>query len=83
MKLLKQKSWKHEITGFEGNAELFGVNIFDYNWEATGEKVNVFDPLYNQPYKFNVYKIIINGNTNIFAAGEFSNIVWGFYLFKY
>lgn len=45
MKIWKQKSWRHELTGFEGNAELFGVNIFDYDWEDTEEKVNVFDPL--------------------------------------
>ncbi len=43
MKVWKKKSWRHEITGFEGNTELFGVNIFDYVWEATGEKVSVCD----------------------------------------
>ncbi len=75
-----KKKWKHEITGNDGNCILFGVNIFDYKWSDTKEKVNVADPIYKQNYLFNIYTVCINGKTHKFAAGEYSNCVWGFYL---
>ena len=31
---------------------------------------------------FHVYEVEINGQIHRFAAGEFSNCVWGFYLEK-
>lgn len=45
--------------------------------------MKVRDPLYGQEYKFPIYTVIINGQEQEFAAGEFSNCVWGFYLLKY
>ena len=36
MKMWKEKTWQHEVTGVDGNTTLFGVNIFDYEWESTG-----------------------------------------------
>ena len=33
MKMLKGKTWQHEITGSDGNVILFGINIFDYEVE--------------------------------------------------
>lgn len=83
MKRWKEKTWQHEITGVDGNTILFGVNIFDYKWESTNQSVMVRDPLYGQEYKFSVYKVIINGQEYEFAAGEFSNCVWGFYILKF
>lgn len=83
MKVYKEKTWQHEITGFDGNTLLFGVNIFDYEWINTGERVDVVDPLYGQKYKFPVYKVFIKGNEYEFAAGEFSNCVFGFYIQRY
>ena len=83
MKLLKGKTWQHEITGVDGNTILFGVNIFDYEWKSTHKSVKVCDPLYGQEYKFGIYTVMINGQEREFAAGEFSNCVWGFYLLKY
>lgn len=29
--MLKSKSWQQVTTGTDGNTELFGVNIFDYD----------------------------------------------------
>ena len=75
-----RKAWKHEITGPDGNCMLFGVNIFDCEWSDTGEKVMVTDPQYHHMYSFSVYTVDINGSVKRFAAGEFSNCVWGFYL---
>lgn len=79
----KNKTWQHEITGVDGTCLLFGINIFDYVWSNTGEKASVHDPSYNQPYCFPIYRVSIDGKIYKFAAGEFSNCVWGFYLLKY
>ena len=83
MKVWKTKTWQHEITGVEGNTTLFGVNIFDYKWERTGKKAKAHDPLYGLEYEFNIYSVIINEQEYEFAAGEFSNCVWGFYVLRY
>ena len=83
MKMWKQKTWQHEITGIDGNTILFGVNIFDYQWKTTGQRVKVRVPLYSQEYKFPVYTVVINGEEHEFVAGEFSNCVWRFFLLKY
>lgn len=78
--MLFKKSWKHIITGVDGNCMLFDVNIFDHKWNDTGEKATVFDPKFHQTYNFNIYTVDINGIKKRFAAGEFSNCLWGFYL---
>ncbi len=62
---------------------MFGVNIFDYQWNRTGQKVEVCDPRYGQKYSFPVYAVDIKGEAHEFVAGEFSNDVWGFFLLKY
>ena len=41
MRVYKQKQWQHITTGTAGNTTIFGVNIFDYEWNATGERVAV------------------------------------------
>ena len=83
MKMNKSKEWNHQITGVDGNCQLFRVNIFKYDWESTGERVKIKDPLYNQEHVFNIYEVTINSKCYKFAAGEFSNCVWGFYTFNY
>lgn len=82
MKMEKQKTWQCEKVGFDGNTILFGVNIFDYQWYETDQKAEVRDPLYGQEYRFPVYTVNIKGKHYEFAAGEFSNCVWGFFLLK-
>ena len=83
MKMWKEKTWQHETTGVDGQVTLFGVNIFDYQWRATGRSAKVRHPLYDQAYKFPVYTVTIDGAEQEFAAGEFSSCVWGFYLYKF
>ena len=83
MKKYKQKTWQFEVSGVEGDVKLFGVNIFDYEWERTGKKVIVKDPLYIQELVFHVYKVMIDEQEYEFASGEFSNCVYGIYLEKY
>lgn len=72
--------WKFAKSGAEGNCELFGVNIFDYKWENTNQKISVLDPLYNQKHELTIYNADIGDKMVTFAAGEFSNCVYGFYV---
>lgn len=72
--------WKFAKSSFEGNCELFGVNIFDFKWKNTNKKVKVRDPLYNQEYEITIYTVEIGNKEVTFAAGEFSNGVYGFYV---
>ncbi len=72
--------WKFIIAGYEGNCELFGVNIFDFPWEKKNTKIIVSDPIYNQRHEMSIYEVTITGEKHLFAAGEFSNGVFGFYI---
>jgi hypothetical protein len=72
--------WKFIKSGIEGDCELFGVNIFDYRWENTKQRIIVLDPIYNQRHEISIYNAAINGSVVTFAAGELSNCVYGFYL---
>jgi len=72
--------WRFVKTGIEGNCELFDVNIFDYKWKQTGQSACVADPSYDQTYELNIYEADIEGKVVTFAAGEFSNCVYGFYI---
>ena len=80
--MFSSKKWRFIKTSTDGNCLLFGVNIFKYNWISTGEQISVTDPLYGQVHTFNVFTAEIKGESKIFAAGEFSNNVWGFYVYK-
>lgn len=79
--MLFRKTWKLATSGTDGNCILFEVNIFNYNWIPTGKKTVVKDPTYSQIYVFDIFSYI-NGSTKLFAAGEFSNCIWGFYVKK-
>ena len=79
MKMWKSKSWQLETTGIDGNTQLFGVNIFDYQWVDTKQRVQVSDLSYEVP----VYTIMVDNVQYEFAAGERSNCAWNFYLYKF
>ena len=81
-RIVRDTYWKYETFGSDGQCKLFGVNIFDYDWQTTGKRVNVNDPIYHQDHTFEVWQVEIDGKIRRFAAGEFSNCVWGFYLEK-
>ncbi|MBR1737141.1 MAG: hypothetical protein IJ736_09025 [Firmicutes bacterium] len=83
MKAYKKKSWQYETTGTDGDAMVFGVNIFDYEWCGTGKEVEVKDPLYGLKYMFSIYTVTIDDKEYQFACGEFSNCVYGFFVYKY
>ena len=75
-------TWKFETSGFDGQCTLFKRNIFQYRWRDCRETAAVIDPHYGTEKVFHVYEVEINGQIHRFAAGEFSNCVWGFYLEK-
>ena len=75
--------WEYATHGVDGNVELFGVNIFKYPWSSTGERVAILDQLYQQEHIFSVFTTEISNKLYTFAAGEFSNCIWGFYLQAY
>ncbi len=74
-----QKSWKLTATGIDGNVKLFGVNIFEYEWHSTGEKVAVSD----SSREADIYTIMINRKERRFAAIERSYCVWEFYEYRW
>jgi len=47
---------------------------------AKYEIATVTDPLYGSARQFRVYEIALDGRTIRFAASEFSNNVWGYYI---
>ena len=65
-------AWEYETFGPDGQCKLFGVNIFDYDWQTTGKRVKVKDPIYHQDHTFEVWQVEIDGQIHRFAAGEFS-----------
>ena len=72
--------WTFEIAGLDRDCQLFGVNIFKVPWRDCGETAAVIDPHHGVKKQFHVYEVIIEGQVHRFAAGEFSNGVFGFYL---
>ena len=62
--------------------DMAGVNIWDAEWISTNDQpIEVSHPSYpHQKHKMWVYEIQVKENKVKFAAGEFSNCVWGFYV---
>ena len=57
-----------------------GVDVWQNKWtHDVLEKVAVTDPRYGQTHHFTTWEIAVQGKKIRFAAGEFSNCVWGFY----
>lgn len=67
--------------------KLQSLNVWDHEWQPVqrwpdddiGLRAEVRDPLYRQVFHFHVYRILCGDLVVEFAAGEFSNCVWGFY----
>jgi hypothetical protein len=71
------------FAGVSGEGQSFlidGIDVWKHEWvTVSGEAATVTDPLYGQTFRFHVYEINAEGRTIRFAAGEFSNSVFGFY----
>ena len=74
-------AWEYETFGPDGQCKLFGVNIFDYDWQTTGKRVKVKDPIYSQDHTFEVWQVEIDGQIHRFAPGS-SPTVYGDSIWK-
>jgi hypothetical protein len=73
--------WKFVGHCFDGDRfEIDGVNVWSCGWRATGAKADITDPLYGAKYQFPIYEAGTPPKVIRFAASEFSNTVWGFYI---
>ena len=73
-------NWRHIKTIIDGEKfEINGLNIWDFQWYQTGERITINDHLYGQNHMMHVFEIRKEKIVVRFAAGEFSNCVWGIY----
>ena len=82
--LLKMMSidtdWKFAASSVDGQSLLIdGIDVWVHRWKDTNEHVVVTDPKYHQEFVFSVFEIRDGEHIVRFAAGEFSNCIWGFY----
>ena len=67
-------------SGTEGQRiRIGGVNVWDHEWQRSGDEADVADPLYGQHFSFDIWSIQAGRKTVRFVAGESSNGVRGFY----
>lgn len=61
--------------------EIRGVNVWEQGCQVSpGQEAHVHDPVYGQGFVFRVYTVQDGEEKVEFAAGEFSNGVWGFFI---
>lgn len=71
--------WKYVGSSYDDSFVLNGIDLFEQDWVSTGETIKVRDPIYGETKILLVWNIKVNDIDMTFAAGEFSNNVWGFY----
>ena len=76
------EGWRFVSIGFEGEAtNVGGINPWKATWVSTRGRITVAHPQYpSQRHTMFTYEISGLNPTVVFAAGEFSNGVWGFYV---
>jgi hypothetical protein len=74
--------WELEKTGTKNDCKIFGVQIFDFKWDETGQIASVRDPVNDSELVMPVYNVCIDGKTLTFAAGELKDGEYGFYLWS-
>ena len=77
------QGWRLLHIGFEGDdVSVAGINPWQVeNWIGTGETITVAHPSYPaQRHTMWVYVLDPKQAESVFAAGEFSNGVWGIYV---
>lgn len=83
LKVYKEPSWQLETTGVDGNATLFGVNIFDYEWRSIGKKARIVSPLDGSVDLLPIFSVLIDDKEHKFVCEEQSNCVYNFFVYKY
>jgi len=77
------KEWKLVNIVSDGQPIIInGINLWKHEWIRIDEKpIEVPHPGHpNEKHKMWIYKINTGNNSIVFAAGEYSNCVWGFYV---
>lgn len=73
-----------QFVGSSGGERSFlidDVNVWAFSWQCVqGEYAHIEDPSYHQKFTFEVYTVTDGKRIVKFAAGEFSNGIWGFYV---
>ncbi len=74
--------WRLASIGFEGqSADVGGVDPWSVTWTADSGRITVAHPSYpSQRHVMTVYEVAGSAPPIRFAAGEFSNGVWGFFV---
>lgn len=74
--------WQLVRICFEGQqTDVAGAQLRQVEWASTGERITVAHPQYPaQRHVMSVYEVAGSDPAVRFAAGEFSNGVWGFYV---
>lgn len=74
--------WRFLHIGFEGDGvEVNGVRLWESQWVSTGGRITVAHPQYpNQRHVMTTYRTDGTETAVNFAAGEFSNSVWGVFV---
>ncbi|GAB3839737.1 hypothetical protein [Hymenobacter jeollabukensis] len=73
-------SWHFLGSCLDGESFLIsGLDVWQHPWRSQPESATVTDPIYGVSKVFGVYAIGPAEAPVRFAAGEFSNCVWGFY----
>jgi hypothetical protein len=64
-----------------GPFDISGVNVWKHDWKKRKDhkEAVVKDPHHGEDFLFTVYEITVGQQHIVFAAGEFSNCIWGFY----
>lgn len=77
-----EQVWQFAGSSNEGEAfQIKGVNVWDQGWQLVpGQEAQVNDPVYGKEFIFRVFTIQDGEDKIEFAAGEFSNGIWGFYV---
>jgi hypothetical protein len=78
-------SWNFLGACSEGQRfEIEGLDVWSRSWTRAKEALSaeVKDPRYGQSFTFPVYQIEVGSKKTLFAAGEFSNSMFGFYVPK-
>ena len=74
-------NWKFNTSCIEGEPVIVdGLNLWEFKWKDTGKRVHIKDPRYGEDHTFNIFEITNESKVLRFAAGEFSNMVWGIYV---
>lgn len=76
------RGWRFISIGFEGQqTDVGGINPWEVEWTATGGRIMVTHPQYpSQRHVMFTYEVKGSVPPIRFAAGEFSNGVWGFFV---